>query len=963
MSTETGKKVIPLRTFPTSGFQLIDPTERVEEEKLPTYREGDYYPMRIGDVIRDRYQVVAKLGYGVTSTVWLCRDLTFERKYWALKVYKRSVTKVHELEIFHHLEQAASGPGSEHPGLINIRRLENSFTISSPHGQHVVLVMTPLGMSLRMYQELQKSRVFSPRFVMVALDQALLALNFLHEIANVVHTDIHSDNLLIGIQNDAVLSGIEEDEMKTPSQRKQTDDGGVVHVSKYLLGGLGPLTLCDFGQARIGEPNTGPAMPLPYRAPEVILKLPWGRQVDMWSLGLTLWDLLERKPLFDVYDTDDPARNDAHHLAAMVAVFGRPPPAVWQWNEEAKKYWDSEGNWIGPVPLPDLPHISQQITQFKDGDIEKAKFLSFLGGLLRWTPDTRMRSDEAYGHPPHPIARLAQADVLSTASETMASPSADNDLFDPAAYDGLDLAVASADDDAYSTPPASSSKVPPPPPFFAASRPELFVQPATVAEVERVVRLARHRRRRITTTGCGHSPSDITCTSSWLVNLDRLNRVLAVDPATGLVTAEAGIRLRDLSAALAVAGACATGTHGSSLRHGLLSDAIVALRITLGDGRTVRVAADGGGDEGAPQDTDLFRAALLSLGALGIVVEITFRAVPAFRLRWSQTVDADAVVLAAWRRQALWNQAHFVRVWWFPYTRRAVVWAADDCTETAAAAPDFTPPTSYYDSTLGYLVYHNLLYLARFVPRVLPWVEWFVFGMQYGFRNGTTTRGLQASDAALLMNCLYSQFVNEWALPLARGPEALERLGAWLNRLQPGDPGYVDHRIPFSAEGLYVHAPVEVRVADTSSSSSSSTTSSTAPPRPLLDPTVADGPTLYLNAIMYRPYLRDPPGTARYYEAFEWLMRDLGGKPHWAKCFGADHAQLAAAYGDNLRRFNAVRCRADPDGLFVGPWHRRYLLGDDVPPLPLEEHERGRAVARDHSVVISGEVGPETDAN
>ncbi|CAK7239122.1 MAG: D-arabinono-1,4-lactone oxidase [Sporothrix thermara] len=550
--------------------------------------------------------------------------------------------------------------------------------------------------------------------------------------------------------------------------------------------------------------------------------------------------------------------------------------------------------------------------------------------------------------------------------------------FNPAVYDGVDLAVTGADQ-----------------PFEArrgyvhatwartfASRPELFIQPSTVDEVERVVKLARHRRRRIATTGCGHSPSDMTCTSSWLVNLDRLNRVIAVDRASCLVTVEAGIRLYDLSAALAehdmalpnlgsineqsLAGACATGTHGSSLRHGLLSDDIVALKITLGDGTTRTCSRD----TTDKSESDLFRAALLSLGTLGIVVEITLRAVPAFRLRWSQTVDADTVAFDAWkrgdtdgtgRRSALWTQSHFVRVWWFPYTRRAVVWAAEDCDATPEAEPDFTPPTSYYDGKLGYLVYHNLLYLARFVPRILPWIEWFVFGMQYGFRHGTTTSGLQPSDKALLMNCLYSQFVNEWAIPLARGPEALTRLGAWLNRLKPGDAGYVDHGIPFSANGLYVHAPVEVRVADTAAIQDARVARdpSSLSTRPFLDPTCTDGPTLYLNATMYRSYFKDPPGLARYYEAFEWLMRDIGGRPHWAKNFGSDHKELAAAYGDNLVQFNAVRDASDPDGVFVGPWHRRYLLGEgeDAPAaLPLEEHEQRRALATDYTVFVTGSV-------
>lgn len=65
------------RLFPTSGFKVIEPSLLVEEEKLPTYDRTSYYPVNIGDVVGGHYQVVAKLGYGSTSTVWLARDLKY----------------------------------------------------------------------------------------------------------------------------------------------------------------------------------------------------------------------------------------------------------------------------------------------------------------------------------------------------------------------------------------------------------------------------------------------------------------------------------------------------------------------------------------------------------------------------------------------------------------------------------------------------------------------------------------------------------------------------------------------------------------------------------------------------------------------------------------------------------------------------------------------------------------------
>lgn len=80
------------RTFPSAGFEVIPPEQPIEEERLPFYRPQDYYPMRIGEVIRERYQVVAKLGFGTSSTVWLCRDLSW----------------VHLFLHFHHLFRSHS---------------------------------------------------------------------------------------------------------------------------------------------------------------------------------------------------------------------------------------------------------------------------------------------------------------------------------------------------------------------------------------------------------------------------------------------------------------------------------------------------------------------------------------------------------------------------------------------------------------------------------------------------------------------------------------------------------------------------------------------------------------------------------------------------------------------------------------------------------------------------------------
>ncbi|KAK5116415.1 hypothetical protein LTR62_007962 [Meristemomyces frigidus] len=450
-----------------------------------------------------------------------------------------------------------------------------------------------------------------------------------------------------------------------------------------------------------------------------------------------------------------------------------------------------------------------------------------------------------------------------------------------------------------------------------SSQPELYIQPQTLPEIQKIVHLARKCRRRIVVVGCGHSPSILTCTSSWMVNLDHYAGVLKVDKARKRLVVEAGIRLRKLNEEAnklgwtmpnlgsideqSIAGAIATATHGSTLEHGLMSESVKSLRIVLANGQAVRCSAE--------QNEELFRAGLISLGALGIIVEVEFEMVEACNIEWTQTLEPLSKILGTWET-TLWRSKEFTRVWWMPYMKRAIVWSAEKVDE-----PVREPESNFYGGAVGFYTYHNLLWLSNYVPAILPWVEWFVFGMQYGFRTGITTSAVEPLQQGLLMNCLYSQFVNEWALPLHKGPEALDRLSDWLNA--EGDHG----RIPFSNRGLYVHCPIEVRVSDTSRNE----------PRPYLDNTYADGPTLYLNATLYRPYLKDPPCKNRYYEAFEWLMRELDAKPHYAKNFQfTSSGYMKEAFGEDLQKWIKVRNEADPEGMFVGEWHRQtFGLGED----------------------------------
>lgn len=65
------------RNSPVDGFEKLSLEEKIEEEQVPAYKAERFYPVRLGEVVKSRYQIVAKLGFGTASTIWLCRDLEY----------------------------------------------------------------------------------------------------------------------------------------------------------------------------------------------------------------------------------------------------------------------------------------------------------------------------------------------------------------------------------------------------------------------------------------------------------------------------------------------------------------------------------------------------------------------------------------------------------------------------------------------------------------------------------------------------------------------------------------------------------------------------------------------------------------------------------------------------------------------------------------------------------------------
>ncbi|GAW18733.1 hypothetical protein ANO14919_082150 [Xylariales sp. No.14919] len=380
--------------FPTSDFARIPVDQIIEEEQLPDYRASRYYPVRIGEVIRDRYQVVGKLGFGATSTVWLARDLS-GRRHVALKLFIHSASMGGQLDNELNMYKRMKERGSRfHPGRSAVRELLDSFDVEGPDGQHRCLVHPPLWDSVLTFLHRNPVRRLPKPVLAGVLQYVFLALDFLHNECSIIHTDIKADNIMLGIGDDSVFTDFEEEEQRNPLPRKVLDDR-TIYLSREL--GMpkrfGAPVLCDFGSAVYGDvEHREDVQPSVYRSPEVILQAPWDYKIDIWNVGCMVWDIFEGGHLFFGHDPEFDTYRSRAHLADMIALLGQPPQHLLSRGNLSSKFFSDKGEFQGGIPVPD-PITLEEIETNLDGK-DKEMFLRLMRMMLQWEPSLRSSAKE-----------------------------------------------------------------------------------------------------------------------------------------------------------------------------------------------------------------------------------------------------------------------------------------------------------------------------------------------------------------------------------------------------------------------------------------------------------------------------------------------------------------------------------------------------------------------------------------
>jgi len=373
--------------------------------------------------------------------------------------------------------------------------------------------------------------------------------------------------------------------------------------------------------------------------------------------------------------------------------------------------------------------------------------------------------------------------------------------------------------------------------------------------------------------GAGHSFTALAPTSGSLLSLDSLSGVISWEGDEALVLA--GTRLGALGPALAekgramanlpdinkqsLAGALATATHGTGSKLQALHGDVTGLRLVTPDGRVIDCSAD--------SNAEVFQAARVSLGALGVISQVRLQTIPNRRSRRRVWIEPFQDALA--KAEARWAQHRNFEFYAVPFTGLAVGISHDE-TDDPAQARGADQDSAFLDALKGL---RNLLGfstpLRKAAARALLASAKPETAVDEGWKLLSTERPVRFNEM-------------EFHLPADRQLKVLEEVVATLEKERPD-----------------VFFPIEVRRIASDDA--------------WLSPFQGGA----RGSVAVHTHYKDD--FAFLYELIEPIFRRHGGRPHWGKLHTLKDQQLAALY-PRWEDFLKVRAELDPQGRMLNPY-------------------------------------------
>jgi dual specificity tyrosine-phosphorylation-regulated kinase 2/3/4 len=307
------------------------------------------YKIVVGDHFIYRYEVLSVLGRGSFGQVCKCLDHKTSETV-ALKVIKNK-SKFHkqgaiEVKILKHLND------NDQEDTQNIVRILNNFTFRS----HLCIVFELLSINLYEFLKFNHFQGLTLTLVRCFAIQILIALKF-SGFHNIIHCDLKPENILL----------------RSPTRAS-------IKVIDYGSSCFAPEQIYTYIQSRF------------YRAPEIMLGIPYTTAIDMWSYGCILLELYTGYPIF-------PGESENDQMLRIMEILGPPSSSLLSLATRKKHFFDTDDkpklipNSKGKIRIPGSRPLKDII------QVHDPNFLDLILATLAWDPRNRISAEQAAKHP------------------------------------------------------------------------------------------------------------------------------------------------------------------------------------------------------------------------------------------------------------------------------------------------------------------------------------------------------------------------------------------------------------------------------------------------------------------------------------------------------------------------------------------------------------------------------------
>ncbi len=404
-------------------------------------------------------------------------------------------------------------------------------------------------------------------------------------------------------------------------------------------------------------------------------------------------------------------------------------------------------------------------------------------------------------------------------------------------------------------------------------------KPKAENEITQIVQKAIQENKKIRLIGSGHSFTPLSKTDDFLVSLDDFQGIISIDKSNKQVTVKAGTKLNHLNKLLdkeglalenlgdidvqSIAGAISTGTHGTGINFGNLCTQVRKLKFVNGKGEIITCSLD--------KNPETFKAAVLSLGTMGILTEITLQCVSKYNLQLfvrKKTLDEVLQNLNEYNSKF----RHF-EFYWFPNTDYVMT---KELNVTKKEADKSSFGEYVQEMLLENYAFKVICEMSYRFPSTTRSVSKFAANTISDFQKIKQSFKVFSTSRIVRFNEM------EYNVPAEAYQDVIKDLTNWINKNNKDVMFPIENRF-VQKDDIYL-SPAYQR------------------------------DSAYISVHVY-----NKKDFTAYFKALEEIFTAYHGRPHWGKMHTRRAEHFAQLY-PKFEEFNSIRAEHDPNEMFLSPY-------------------------------------------